>query len=141
MIKIKVYTIGKTKESWLKEALAEYEKRLQAGYSIQWFFAKDDSALCQMVEKENHFIALDLEGTLFSSPKLSSFLEKEVTAQGSSLTFLIGGATGIPEKLKQRAEHIISFSPLTFTHQMTRLILLEQLYRGAQIQKGTGYHK
>ncbi|MBX7066008.1 MAG: 23S rRNA (pseudouridine(1915)-N(3))-methyltransferase RlmH [Parachlamydiales bacterium] len=136
MVKVKVFSIGKSKEEWLNLALAEYEKRLTHKMSIDWIFVKDDNALIEAAGKEP-CIALDPHGELLSSEILSEKIGK----WGSKLTFIIGGADGIPETILKNARFIWSLSPLTFTHQMTRLILIEQLYRATEIEKGSSYHR
>lgn len=137
MIKVHIHTIGKSKESWLISALAEYEKRLQPRAQIKWLFAKDNSDLLKQASLEPHLIALDVQGTLLSSEALSQTL----TRAGSRLAFVIGGADGLPPPLLSHAYLRWSLSPLTFTHQMTRLILLEQLYRAYEIERKSPYHK
>lgn len=136
MIKIKIYTIGKTKEAWLQLALDEYQKRLQHSMSIQWKIVRNLFPI-----KEHSYICLDPCGKQFTSIAFSSFLQKEVMSEGAKLTFIIGGSQGIPTTVLAKARHVISFSKQTFTHQIVRLILVEQLYRSDQIQKGTHYHK
>ena len=136
MLKVKVITIGRSKEIWLTEALVEYEKRLQGKLEIDWLLAKDDEQLLEWSSKES-FIALDPKGTLLTSEEWSQKMGK----LGARLTFVIGGATGIPLTLLKQASFRWSLSPLTFTHQMTRLILVEQLYRAIEIERGSQYHK
>ncbi len=141
MYKIKVYTIGKTKEDWLQRALEEYEVRLKAALSFEWILAKNDDHLAQLLEKETHFICLDPKGKQFSSEEFSTYLLNSLQDCRSRLAFVIGGAEGIPATLKIKARGLISLSRMTFTHQITRLILVEQVYRALEIDKGTAYHK
>ncbi len=140
MLKIKVLSVGKTKEAWLQEAWDEYSKRLKAVLQIETVWAKDDKQLETLASKEERLLILDPAGKLYSSEAFSSLLCDELERGGSKATFLIGGAAGIPTALKSRAG-LISLSPLTFTHQMTRLILIEQIYRALEIAKGSNYHK
>ncbi len=139
MIKISIISIGKTKEKWLEDACAEYIKRLQAVVHITYLWARDDAQLIEWVNKEDQVVCLDPQGSLFSSEELSDFLVKSWTSGGSRLCLVIGGATGLPLELKKKP--LISLSRLTFTHQITRLVLLEQIYRSVEIQKGSNYHK
>jgi 23S rRNA (pseudouridine1915-N3)-methyltransferase len=139
MIKIKILSIGKTKESWLEEAMDEYIKRLKAQISFDFVWAKDNAQLIELAHKEATVIALDPQGSLFSSEEFSSFITHKLIQGGSRLTCIIGGAEGLPLELKQLP--LISLSPLTFTHQLTRLVLIEQIYRAFEIQKGSRYHK
>lgn len=137
MFKIKIYTIGRSKESWLIDALHEYEKRLHGRIEIKWLLAKDDAELAKWVLEEPLCIALDVEGELVTSERLSAKLFQ----LGSRLSFVIGGADGLASSIKAHTKWRWSLSPLTFTHQMTRLILLEQLYRASEIEKKSPYHK
>jgi 23S rRNA (pseudouridine1915-N3)-methyltransferase len=141
MFKIKVYTIGKLKETWLEKILAEYTKRLCTSLTIEWNLAKNQSQLDMFLEKETHYICLDPKGHQLTSLAFSQFLFQNLEINGSRLSFIIGGAEGLSSKIKGKASQVISLSLLTFTHQMTRLILVEQLYRAVEIEKGTQYHK
>lgn len=141
MYKIKIYTIGKTKESWLQEATLEYEKRLKSSLSFEWILAKNDEQLIQFLEKEPHFICLDPQGKQSSSQEFSHDLIALLEQCHSRLCFVIGGAEGIPAPLKAKAKGLISLSKMTLTHQITRLILVEQIYRALEIDKGSAYHK
>ena len=141
MIKVKIYTVGKTKELWLDQAVAEYQKRLSKTLQVEWVIVKDDKALESSLVKEQNYICFDKGGREFSSIELSKFLEQEGVKRGARLTFVIGGPEGIPSTICSRASYLLSLSKLTYTHQIVRLILMEQLYRSTQIQKGTKYHK
>jgi 23S rRNA (pseudouridine1915-N3)-methyltransferase len=138
MLKVKILSQGRCKEPWLIAALAEYEKRLQGRLQIEWVLTDQllDAAL-----KESFFVALDPKGDLLTSEKWSIKLEKLFIQSASRLTFVIGGPEGLALEILTKANWKWSLSPLTFTHQMTRLLLLEQLYRALEIQKGSGYHK
>lgn len=136
MFKVKVLTIGKSKEKWLLEALSEYEKRLKGKLLIDWIFIKTDRELIDC-SKNEPYIALDPHGEMLSSEEWS----EKMVGLGLKLQFIIGGPDGLPEAILKRAKWIWSLSPLTFTHQMTRLILLEQLYRAMEIGRGSPYHR
>ena len=136
MFKVKVLTIGKCKEKWLSDALFEYEKRLQGKMAFEWRLAKDDAQLSSWAEQEP-YIALDPKGELLASEALAGKMVK----WGLRLTFVIGGAEGLPTQVLKQAQFRWSLSPLTFTHQITRLILVEQLYRSMEIERGSQYHK
>lgn len=129
---INIYTVGRAKESWLQTALAEYEKRLP--FVVRWHLFKDDATL--MVKVPATYVALDPMGTAHTSESFANWFTKSYPRH-----FVIGGAEGLTEPLRRNAQTLISLSPLTFTHQLTRLILLEQLYRATQIEKNTSYHK
>ena len=141
MYKIKIYTIGKTKDLWLIEALAEYEKRLSSAFIFEWNLFKKMEELTAKLAKEPYYICLDLQGKPLTSEEFSHFLFKELSDRGCQITFVIGGDVGIDPKTRQGAGHLIQLSKMTLTHQMVRLFLLEQIYRASQIDKGTSYHK
>jgi 23S rRNA (pseudouridine1915-N3)-methyltransferase len=141
MFAIKIFTVGKTKEHWLEEALEEYTQRLKPNLKLEWVFAKDDEGLARLLEKEKKFIALDPQGKLLSSEEFSKKIIQILEQEDSRLSLVIGGADGIPEAIKKKALTLLSLSPLTFTHQLTRLILLEQLYRAFEIDRGSPYHR
>ncbi len=141
MFKLCLITIGKTKESWLQAAVEEYTKRLKAAIEITWRLAKDEKQLEEWTLQESNFVALDPKGKLFTSEEWSSFVFKEWEKQGSRLTIVIGGADGLSPAMRKKASSLLSLSPLTFTHQLTRIILLEQIYRALEIRRGSPYHK
>lgn len=141
MYRIKIFTIGKTKETWLKEALGEYCKRLAPILSIEWILLKDTEHLNASLIKEQSYIVLEPKGKMFGSEDFSKWLIESFEAEGSRLSFVIGGAEGIPAEISQRAIAKISLSKMTFTHQLTRLVLVEQIYRALEIHRGSQYHK
>lgn len=140
MQKIKIFSIGKTKELWLLEAATEYEKRLSAQIEIQWILAKDQTHLESLLEKES-FIALTPEAKQYTSEQFAEKVFFWLERFGSRLSFVIGGAEGLGPHLLAKASDTFSLSKMTFTHQITRLLLLEQIYRASEIQKGSNYHK
>ncbi len=142
MIKIRIVSVGKTKETWLEQALAEYLQRLKAQVSFEFCWCKDDTALIALVERSgaDKIVGLDPNGQLMASETFAEFFERQVVEGGSKVTFVIGGAEGLPPALKSKLS-LISLSPMTFTHQITRLILIEQIYRSVEILKGSKYHK
>lgn len=140
MFKVKVLTLGISKETWLREAIGEYEKRFTGKLQIEWKLAKQRTQLIEWGLKESFLLCLDPGGTLLNSETFSQKLMRLFMEKGS-LTFLIGDADGIPSELFQIPHQKWSLSPLTFTHQMTRLILVEQIYRALEIDAGSAYHK
>lgn len=138
MFKVKVLSQGRCKERWLASALQEYEKRLSHQLQIEWVLTEDLVSVCA---KEPLLIALDLKGEMLSSEAFSKKLGKLLIEGGSRLSFVIGGSEGIPDPILKKAHWIWSLSCLTFTHQIVRLLLLEQVYRALEIQKGSQYHK
>lgn len=137
---IKILSIGKTKEAWLDQAFEEYVKRLKPTTQIVCAWAKSDAQLIEWVSKEKGIILLDPAGASLSSEKFSRFVISQMEKHGARLTFVIGGANGLPEEIKSTGSSI-SLSPLTFTHQIARLILIEQIYRAFEIDRGSAYHK
>ncbi len=115
--------------------------RLKAAIEIHWRLAKDEKQLEEWLRAEPWFLALDPNGALYSSEQWASFLFEEWEKQGCRMTIVIGGPAGLSNEARQKARKLISLSPLTFTHQLTRLVLLEQLYRALEIRRGSPYHK
>jgi 23S rRNA (pseudouridine1915-N3)-methyltransferase len=140
MLRIKILSPGKNKERWLEEALNEYIKRLKPFVHVECLWAKNTKQLMEWTEKEPHYLCLDPTGRLFTSEEFAEFLTNQWKERNSVVIFIIGGPEGLPASMKQSAP-LISLSPLTFTHQMTRLILIEQIYRTIEIQKSSPYHK
>lgn len=138
MFKVKIISQGKTKESWLHSALAEYEKRLEGKMEIEWILVTKPKDLEEKALKEPHLIALDVQGKPFTSEEFSRFL---FSKWGARPCFIIGGAEGLQPTILAHAKYRFSLSSLTFTHQMVRLILVEQLYRALEIEEGSSYHK
>jgi len=128
---IKIITIGKTKEKYLREGIEEFLKRIKR-------FEKIEYKEVNNLEKINkNYIILDIYGELYSSEQLAELLKKSE----KEINFIIGDENGIPENIKKNAKLKISMSKMTFTHEMTRLILVEQIYRAITINKGMKYHK
>ncbi|MBA3815587.1 MAG: 23S rRNA (pseudouridine(1915)-N(3))-methyltransferase RlmH [Parachlamydiaceae bacterium] len=140
MHKLRILSIGKTKESWLEEAIDEYLKRLSKIICIEFVWAKNDEQLLALASKEPTLVCLDANGKMMNSEAFSTFIVKKFEEGGSRLAIVIGGAEGLPTKLKQHPT-LISLSPMTFTHQLVRLVLVEQIYRAFEIDKGSCYHK
>jgi len=137
MFKVKIIAIGRSKEPWLNAALFEYEKRLQGRLKITWLFADDDEELLELCKNETLLIVLAIEGKPFTSVGFS----KEWMKLGFKGAFVIGGPNGLPPEVVKRADLLWSLSPLTFTNQMARLLVVEQLYRALEIHRGSPYHK
>lgn len=140
MYKITIFSIGKTKEKWLQDAIEEYFKRLKPIAQFEFILAKDDAHLIDITKNEKELICLDSQGQMMTSEEFSVFVHEQLQRGGSRLSFVIGGPEGLPQALKSK-KALLSFSPLTFTHQLVRLILVEQLYRAFEIEKGSSYHK
>ena len=159
-MKIKIVTVGKLKEKYLKDGIAEYTKRLGRFTKLEMIELPDektpdrasDLENQQILEKEGdrilakvgdreYVIALAIEGEQFPSEKFSKTIE-EVTVRGySEITFLIGGSLGLSPAVKKRANLLMSFGKLTLPHQLMKLVLIEQISRAFMIQQGSPYHK
>ncbi len=154
-MRLTILSIGKLKESYWKEAEQEYLKRLTAFAKVEViehkeisFSEKDKSETITQKEadvivaslpRNSHVIALDPRGTSLSSEALAEKLSA-LEHQTSHITFIIGGPLGLHESVFEKTNFKWSLSPLTFTHQMTRVILEEQLYRAYMIKSGKNYH-
>lgn len=139
-MKIKILSVGKIKEKWLEDAFAEYIKRLKSTAEIECIWVKNDAHLTEIAQKEKGIVNLDPAGKMFTSEQFSAFVQQQLERNGARLTLVIGGAEGLTDEVK-RLGPLISLSPLTLTHQMTRLVLIEQIYRSFEIAKGSNYHK
>ena len=158
-MKIRIVAAGRLKEKYLREGVAEYEKRLAPFASVelletreeympenpseaqrQQALAKEGERLLRLVPEKSFLIVLDVKGKLLSSEALAKELAGLALQGRSDLTFLIGGAFGLSQAVRERADLRISFSPMTFTHQMVRLLLYEQIYRAFKINRGEKYH-
>jgi 23S rRNA (pseudouridine1915-N3)-methyltransferase len=154
-MKITIITIGKLKESYWKEAEAEYLKRLSAfakveiiehkeipfseKNNIESVKEKEAEIILKSIPPSSYLIALDPNGKTMTSEKLSETLIS-LEQNNSHFTFIIGGPLGLHESILKKSTLSLSLSSLTFTHQMTRIFLLEQLYRAYMIKSGKSYH-
>jgi 23S rRNA (pseudouridine1915-N3)-methyltransferase len=138
MYKIYLYSVGKSKESWLEDALELYQKRLSSQIKLHFIWAKNSNQLVKLLEDKKNILCLDPKGKMMTSEEFSIYLFKSLEQGGSQLHLVIGAALGLPDELKDFPQ--ISLSKMVFTHQMTRLILTEQIYRALAIQQGSPYH-
>lgn len=141
MYKLKIFSIGKNKTDWISAGIDEYTRRLQPILSIDWILSKNDQQMEALLEKENSYVCLDPQGMELTSEKFSIQLHQLLLKNGSRLSFVIGGAEGIPKSIKLKSLFNLSFSKLTYPHQLMRIILLEQIYRAVEIEKQSPYHK
>ena len=159
-MKIKVVTVGKLKEKYLKDGIAEYSKRISRFAKLEMIELADEKTPDRASESENQkileiegqrilskvsdrdfVIVLAIEGKTFSSEEFSKQLEEASIKGFSTLTFIIGGSLGLSSSVKNRANLSVSFGRLTLPHQLMRLVLVEQIYRSFTIQQGSPYHK
>ena len=157
---ISIITVGKLKEKYLKQGIDEYLKRLTAYAKVEIIEVSDEKApeelseteMLQVKQKEGerilakinpdaHVIALAIEGKMKSSEELADTMDKLATYGKSKVAFVIGGSLGLSEDVLKRADEKLSFSKMTFPHQLMRLVLVEQVYRAYRINRGEPYHK
>ena len=138
-----IYIVGKKNggEPFISDGCNEYEKRLKPTMTITTHFLKSDDALVDAVKNSRGIVlALDENGKQYTSREFSKVVYDGLEEGGAPLNFVIGGFDGLPNQIKSTAR-LISLSRMTWTHQMARLLLLEQVYRACEIHKGTAYHK
>lgn len=151
---IKIICVGKIKEKYWQDAIVEYLKRLSKYTKMEIIELDDDSSDDEMrslnIEKEkilknikphDYVISLDIDGTMYDSVALSKKIDNLLVEGHSDITFIIGGSHGLHEDVKQKSDLSLSFSKLTFPHQLFRVILLEQIYRAFKIINNETYHK
>jgi len=159
-MQINIIAVGKVKENYLKAGIEEYLKRLTSYAKVKIIEVSEEGAPEDIGEKEkekillkegerilsqikegDYLIVLDIKGDNLSSEQLAAKINNLALYGKSSLTFLIGSSYGLSNEVKRRADYSLSFSRLTFPHQLIRLILLEQIYRTFKINRNEPYHK
>ena len=145
MIKVNVVCVGKLKENYWREACAEYAKRLSRFCKIEVKELPERASLEEEAADilrfcRGHIIALAIEGSGCSSEVFARKL-KGLCDRGEEITFVIGSSCGLSSGVKAAAKELLSFSEMTFPHQMMRVVLLEQIYRAFMINAGAEYHK
>ncbi|MCL1839432.1 23S rRNA (pseudouridine(1915)-N(3))-methyltransferase RlmH [Candidatus Saccharibacteria bacterium] len=138
---IKIIAGGKKNVGWVAEACAEYEKRLRKPFDVLWQFVDEDKleAAILKCDARDLVILLDERGEIWDSPNLSKRLSAGLTS-GAKVVLVIGGAYGVSEAARERANSIWSLSRLVFPHQICRLLVTEQIYRAQEIYVGRPYH-
>ena len=143
---IKIITVGKIKENYLKEAINDYQKRISKYHKLEIIEIEDDNIINEKdrilkhINKKDYLIALDIQGIELTSIELSKKINN-IFINNSNITFIIGGSNGIHDSIKNIVNYKLSFSKMTFPHQLFRLILLEQIYRSFKILNNETYHK
>ena len=149
---IKIITVGKLKEKYFKDAVEEYLKRLSKytkidlievpdeDFDIKKTLLKEKESILKYVSDKDYVITLEIEGKELTSVELSKKLN-DTLIQNSDITFIIGGSYGLHEDIKKISNYAISFSKMTFPHQLFRIMLLEQIYRSYKIINNETYHK
>lgn len=159
MLNIQIICVGKVKETYLKEAILEYSKRLSKYIKldilelpdekipdkindniIDTIKTKECNNIINHLKKDSYIIALDLKGKEFSSEEFSKNLDK-ISMENSHVTFIIGGSLGLTKNLLNMCNQKICFSKMTFPHQLIRVFLLEQIFRAFKISNGETYHR
>lgn len=159
MLNINIICVGKLKENYLKEAILEYSKRLSKYCNLKFIElqderlpnkindsvineikAKEGKKILENIKKDSYVMTLDLKGKQFTSEEFSKSLEK-ITVKGySTITFIIGGTLGLSKEVLDASNELISFSKMTFPHQLIRVFLEEQLFRAFKISNNETYH-
>lgn len=159
-MQIHMIVVGKLKEKYLVQGIAEYTKRLSAYAKLQVTEVADEKApeqlsaaeeqivktkegerILSQLKPDTHVVALALDGEMWSSEELAGQLDKLATYGRSHVTFVIGGSLGLADPVLKRANQKLSFGKMTYPHQLMRLILVEQVYRAFKIMRGEAYHK
>jgi len=159
LVKIKVIAVGKTKESWIEEGILHYHKLLKKYAELQMVEIKQEKVAKSRdakhildaeaerilrymdIEKSSLCISLDVKGKNLSSENFARLLEENLSRGYSQFVFILGGALGLSRKILDACPIKLSFSQMTFTHEMSRVILLQQIYRAFSIIRGAKYHK
>lgn len=161
MLRVNIICIGKIKEKYFTDAIAEYEKRLSAfcrfqivelseekirsntpnQAQIDEVLSAEGARMMQKIGAHDYVIAMCIEGKQLSSEELSQTLDSAAVVGKSTVDFIIGGSYGLSSEIKKRADLRLSMSRMTFPHQLARVILSEQIYRAFEISTGGKYHK
>ena len=159
-MEIRIITVGKIKEKYLNDGIKEYSKRLSRYCKLTFCQVPDEKTpdkasdalneqikaiegerLMKHIRDQDYVIALAIEGKMMDSVELSDLIAKLGVQGKSSIAFVIGGALGLSDAVLKRADYKLSFSRMTFPHQLMQMILLEQIYRGYRIMNHEPYHK
>ena len=159
-MEIRILTVGKIKEKYLNDGIAEYAKRLGRYCKLTFCQVADEKTpdkasdalnqqikevegerLMKHIREHDYVIALAIDGKMLDSVELSKLVERLGVEGKSSIAFVIGGSLGLSDKVLKRADYKLSFSKMTFPHQLMQMILLEQVYRGYRIMNNEPYHK
>ena len=159
-MKITVITVGKIKEKYLKDAIAEYSKRLSRYCKLEILEVADEKTpdgaseiveenirekegerILKLIKEDAYVITLEIRGKMLTSEELADRIETLGIQGKSHLVFVIGGSIGLGREVLRRSDYALSFSKMTFPHQLMRVILLEQIYRSYRIINGEPYHK
>lgn len=143
---IKIICVGKIKEKYLKEGIEDYSKRIKKYHKIELIELNDSNMeeeakeIIKYINTKDYVITLEIGGNMVSSEQLSQMIDKTFITH-PNIVFIIGGSDGISNSIKNISNYKLSFSKLTFPHQLFRIILLEQIYRSFKIMNNETYHK
>ncbi len=159
-MKVILYTVGKIKEKYFVMAIEEYKKRLSRYTKLEIHEVLDEKTpdnasiqdeiiirdkegekLLKLIKEDDYVITLEINGNKLDSPALAEKIQNILNSGKSNIAFVIGGSLGLSENVSKRADYKLSFSDMTFPHQLMRVILLEQVYRSFRILKNEPYHK
>ena len=152
-MRVKLVCVGKLKEKYLKEACNEYSKRISGFGKIDIIEVQDEKddrpdaktiegkKILKNIRSNEYVVTLEIKGNAQSSEQLAKKMSALAVRGVSDITFVIGGSNGLYEEVSKRADYKLSFSKMTFPHQLARVMLLEQIYRAYKINQGSKYHK
>ena len=149
---IKIISVGKIKEKYLLDAIEEYKKRLSKytklniievpdeNFDISKTLEKEKDSILKNISEKDYIVTLDIEGNSITSIEFANKIN-DIFNHNSDITFIIGGSYGLHEEIKKLSNYSLSFSKMTFPHQLFRVMLLEQIYRAYKINNNETYHK
>ena len=143
---IKIICVGKIKESFYRDAILEYMKRLSKYHKLEIIelidsdIKQEKDLILKKIDKKDYIVTLEIDGNNLSSMEFSNMIDKTLMSY-ANITFIIGGSEGLDDEVKKIANYKVSFSKMTFPHQLFRVILLEQIYRAFKILHNESYHK
>ena len=146
-MKITIISVGKDHEDIYRESISNFNTRVLRYAPIEWVFVphqesknKESEKILSLIKKEDYVVLLDEKGALMKSEEFAGLLENRMIDSVKRFVFVIGGAYGVNEEIKTRANYILKLSSFVFPHMLVRLILIEQIYRAFTILKGEKYH-
>lgn len=155
-MKFQFWTVGKNHEPYVKEGIELFTKRISSYYQVKWSIIpgpknaamlsemdlkkKEGEMITGFLQKDDYLVLLDESGKQLTSEDLADFIQKRANERNKQIIFLIGGAFGVSDAVKERANYTWSLSKLVFPHQLVRLILAEQVYRACSINRNEKYH-
>ncbi|MBD3217997.1 MAG: 23S rRNA (pseudouridine(1915)-N(3))-methyltransferase RlmH [candidate division Zixibacteria bacterium] len=157
MVHFRIISVGKTKEGWVQSGFDHYSKLISKYARLEEsiikaekvtdesrrdvFLQNEGERILNQLDQETPLIVLDQRGKILSSEKLAKYVENNLKSGKSRIDFVIGSALGLSDEVKARADMLLSFSKMTFPHELSKLMLAEQLYRAMSILHGAKYHK